>query len=258
MGSPVLIVGGIGSVATLADVARVARGGAVQLDTAASKRIDKQADKKTEPLDPAASGDDSASRSQSRQLTKQQARAAALAHLLPLVNGSSGVRLGLVELIVRQLAPEAQPLHVHAGSEAAMAAQILAAAAPLSGGFQPTGPEQAVLSSGVSAAEAATLKLGQSSAAGVAALSIADAQLLVAAASPAVTALSAEALQAQVRSCASRSCTQPYPYLSQQEDDGRVRFHLSTARMACRGRLFHNGTSGLTLPYRTTPGPLGG
>lgn len=201
MASPALIVGGVGSAATLTDVARVARGGAVQLDSAVSKRIGKQSDDKAALHHVATTPDeaDSAAGATSRQLRDAQARAAVVAHLLPLVNGNSGVRLELVELLVRQLAAGAPSLHVYASSDAAIAGQILAAVAPLSG-FQPTGPEEPVLSSGISAAESATLRLGQSSAAGIAALAIADASLLVAAAAPMVTALSAEALQAQVHS----------------------------------------------------------
>lgn len=200
------IIGAAGSTLSDRDIARLARGGDVVLDTAAGERLKKDSPPKESSS--AVSSDDVAAAANNDAptawLTVSQTRAVLLARLLPLVNGSSKTRLGVIELIARLLRSEA---HLHqllpvAPEPAAM--QRLAAVLPqqaASGagadGLSPA--EQAVVDSGgLTADEWDVLATGQPAAVGLAAVAIADMRQLLAATS-AVTALSAEALQADVR-----------------------------------------------------------
>lgn len=201
MGPPTA-VGGVGAL-DHEDVARLARAiVAVVLDTAASERLKKDSPPKGTKLfgiiaDAAAETADTAATS---WLSASHARAVLLARLLPLVNGRSKTRLGVIELILRLLQPEAQLDQVLPAAPDADAMQRLAAALPqraaTSGGL--SAAERAVVDSGgLTADERAALATGQPVAAGLAAVAIADLRQLLTA-TAAVTALSAEALQADV------------------------------------------------------------
>ncbi len=200
MGPP-LAVGGVGAAVSFEDVARIARGDGVTLDVAARERLKKDSPAKSATLD---FSDASAEpRSYTEWLSKPQARAALLARLLPIVNGRSKVRLGVVELLVRLLqqdAPLAQLLPAATADRDVL--QSLATALPRQAGSaagELSSAEAAVVDTGLSADERAVLQTGQPIAAGIAAVAIADARELLTAAA-AVTSLSAEALQADVSS----------------------------------------------------------
>ena len=203
---PSLGLGGVGAAVSFEDVARVARGDGVALDTAARERLKKDSPAKGAKI---AASEGGASLQQLAEgaswLSTPQARAALLARLLPLVNGRSKVRVGVIELLARLLQPGValDDLLPSAVAEADALPHLAAAlpqrgaAAAKAAGAELSSAEQAVVDSGVSSEECAALAAGQPVTAGVAAVAIADArELLTAIAS--VTALSAEALQADV------------------------------------------------------------
>lgn len=203
MGPP-LGVGGVGSGVSFEDVARVARGDGVVLDTAACERLKKDSPPKGAKLN--GIGEDAASaqpETAGSWLSVPQTRAALLARLLPLANGRSKLRLGVFEQLVRLLQPGAQLDQLLPAASDPVALRQLANALPerasaAGGGSGLSAAEQAVVDGGgLSADERAALAVGQPIAAGVAAAAIADAQQLLTAVA-AVTALTAEALQADV------------------------------------------------------------
>ena len=200
------IIGAAGSTLSDQDIARVARGVDVVLDTAACERLKKDTPPKgatavASSADLAADAHDDVA---TAWLTAPQTRAVLLARVLPLVNGSSKMRLGVIELVVRLLRSEAQldRLLPVAAERAAMQrlAAVLPQQAAAAGAQDLSTAEQAVIDSGgLTADERDVLATGQSVAVGLAAVALASMRQLLAATS-AVTALSAEALQADVRS----------------------------------------------------------
>ena len=199
------IIGAAGSTLSDRDIARLARGGDVVLDAAASERLKKDSPPKgstsaASSADVAAAANDVAA-----WLTVPQTRAVLLARLLPLVNGSSKTRLGVIELIARLLRSERHLEELLPAAADAAAMQWLAAMLPqrataAAGAISALSTaEQAVLDSGgLTADECRALAIGQPAAVGLAAVAIANMQQLLTATS-AVMALSAEALQADVR-----------------------------------------------------------
>jgi hypothetical protein len=198
------IIGAAGSTLSDRDIARMARGGDVVLDVAASERLKKDSPPKgstsaASSADVAAAANDGAA-----WLTVSKTRAVLLARLLPLVNGSSKTRLGVIELIARILRSEPHLEELLPAAADAVAMQRLAvvlpqrAAAATDASALTTAERAVVDSSGLTADECRALAIGQSAAVGLAAVAIADMRQLLTATS-AVMALSAEALQADVR-----------------------------------------------------------
>ena len=204
-----------GAVLSLADGTRVARGDKFELDKPTLDRIKKEAPPKgskpavvdvdgaaAAPTAPDADGIAAA------WLSDSQARAAVLARLLPILNGSSRVRPGVVELLARLLRQQA-PLEqtVPAAPERSALAALATRLAQQRPPPELSTAEQAVVDGGLSAEERAVLLAGEPVAAGVAMLAATDAQELLSAVA-AVTALSAEALQA-------KACNLLFPPLEQ-------------------------------------------
>ena len=121
------------------------------------------------------------------------------------------VRLPVLQLLARFLAASVQPPALRAAAtDAEVLAELIAAlqhppAATTTAALNPLSPaEEAVVASGLTPEEQSALLAGQPVTAGLGALSVRDGQQLLSAAA-AIAALSAEALQAQVRTPAFRS-----------------------------------------------------
>ena len=200
------VIGAAGSTLSDRDIARLAHGGDVVLDTAASERLKKDSPPKGDILVSSSVGIAAVENGDaaSAWLTAPQTRAVLLARLLPLVNGSSKTRLGVIELVARLLRPDAHldrllPIAVEPFAMQRLAAVLPQHVASTAGAIALSTAEQVVVDSGnLTLEEGRALATGQPVAAGLAAVAIAGMRQLLTAAS-AVTALSAEALQADVR-----------------------------------------------------------
>ena len=113
-----VVVGGVGASLSLDDIARVARGEQVAIDTAAAERIKKESPAPAKGIlsVPPPSNEPSEESSQTRvarvtdveppiSLTREQARAACLARLMSLVNGHSKVCTGPLRITILATVP---------------------------------------------------------------------------------------------------------------------------------------------------------
>ena len=200
-----VICGGAGATMTLEQVAAVASGAQVALDSAALGRLKKEspAPKAFQPGEPPAAAPSDGS---GAALERPQARAALFYKLLALVNGRSGVRPAVAEALAALLnaggAPRLPAADADAPALAALAAVLQGVGAAEAADGRQLSAAEALATAGVeapglSAAERAVLADGQSAAAGTAALCVQAGKLLLASAN-AVAALAAEALQADV------------------------------------------------------------
>lgn len=199
-----VIAGGAGATLSLDQVLAVVHGAQVVLDSAASQRVKKEspAPKSFQPEQPPAKAPPCSS-----ALDRPQCRAALFYKLLALINGKSGVRLAVVEALAALLNADATPVLTAADVDAAPLAALAAFLQGVGAAASPDGTQQTaadalaaagVEAPGLSAAERALVLDGQSVAAGTAAICVQAGKLLLTVAN-AAAALSAEALQADVR-----------------------------------------------------------
>jgi histidine ammonia-lyase len=206
-----LLVGGVGAPPGLDDVAKVAHGLPIVLDTAGSDRIKKDSPppKAFEPEAADANGAADAPSTPGAALPLEQARAVLVVRLLSIMNGKSGCRLQVAEFLKDLLNFGITPAMPATTTEDAQLLSVLAGTckaeglclSPEAGALQPL--QQALVAAGLeapglSAAERAVLTSGASASAGIGALVVVAGRQLLAAAT-AVAALSCEAFGAQVR-----------------------------------------------------------
>jgi histidine ammonia-lyase len=197
-------VGGIGAQPGVDDVARVAHGLQIELDTAGAERIKKESPPPKSFQAEAPAADLPAATS--NLLTPTQARAFLVTRLMSLMAGKSGVRLQVAEFLrdlLNASQQQALPAIPAAGGEPAASATLIAACHGLgaSAGGQPLAEALAAAGltpPGLSTAEREVLSSGAAATAGVGSLAIVSGRQAVAAAT-AVAALSFEAFGAQVR-----------------------------------------------------------
>ena len=189
---------------TLEDVLRVVVGHEITLDAAAAQRI-----KKESPLPKsfqAESAPENGELQSTESLDHAQTRAALFVKLVTLINGKSKCRLEVLQALASMLNAKLDPL-LPIGEVDGVALRVLANALhgvgiaaikgdvfPIAEAFQ----QASIEVPGLSADERNVLEDGQSVAAGTGAICVQAGQALVNAAT-ALAALSAEALQADVR-----------------------------------------------------------
>ncbi|CAK0784455.1 hypothetical protein CVIRNUC_007659 [Coccomyxa viridis] len=194
MASPPFVLGGPGGDPDLNAILCVANGREVVLDKATADQIKRASPPpksfKAEEGE-AGSRASSASDNFCEQLGRFKVRAALLAQLLRLINGSSAVRLQVVEALVEALNSNTLSLQGHI-TDIAVQQQIADALAG-------KGRAELLSPPGISSNERLVLEYNQSSSTGIAAAVIAASKPALAAAT-AVAALTCEALQAQTKS----------------------------------------------------------
>lgn len=198
-----VVIGGASGAADLQAVLQVAQGQTISLDVATAERIKKES---PSPKDfKLESNDISAAAKVDSPLTSIESRASILCRLISLANGSTKLRLAVLQYFVDLLNSGTQLLLTSANTDAAPLQQIADAAAgaglalcdgnssPLSEALQ----RQHLSAPGISQQERAMLQSGQWVTLGAAAVTIQTARQLLLGGT-AVAALSAEALQIQV------------------------------------------------------------
>ncbi|DBA86294.1 TPA: hypothetical protein ACH3X1_005790 [Trebouxia sp. C0004] len=199
-----VVIGGPSGAADLQAVLQVAQGQAIALDVATADRIKKES---PSPKDfKLESNDILAATKVESSLTSIESRASILCRLISLANGSTKLRLAVLQYFVDLLNSGTQLLLTSATTDAAPLQQIADAAAgagltlcdgkssPLSESLQ----RQHLSAPGISQQERAMLQSGQWVTLGAAAVTIQTARQLLLCGT-AVAALSAEALQIQVK-----------------------------------------------------------
>ncbi|KAL4421027.1 hypothetical protein ABPG77_007502 [Micractinium sp. CCAP 211/92] len=204
MAPQAVIAGGAGATLSLDQVLAVVHGAQVVLDSAASQRVkkDSPAPKSFQPEQPPAEAQPCSS-----ALDRSQCRAALFFKLLALINGKSGVRLAVVEALAALLNAGASPVLPAADTDAVPLASLAAFLQGVGAAAGPDGAQQTaadalaaagVEAPGLSAAERGLVQDGQSVSAGTASICVQAGKLLLAVAN-AAAALSAEALQADIK-----------------------------------------------------------
>lgn len=208
---------------TLDDVVRVAFGQPVEIDAAAAQRIKKDAPP-PKSFQPELLPEETELKAEC--LDRIQARAAIFTKLVSLVDGKSKCRLGVMEFLVMLLNRKITPCLPVAAHDAT-ALQALGDAVHLKGPALTTSAtikpisqivseeqgenHQDQASPGLSAAERAALQDGQSASAGTGAICVQSGRALIMAAT-AVAALSAEALQADMKAALDPDVVESLPH----------------------------------------------
>lgn len=199
-----IVAGSASATIDLQTVCQVAEGQHVALDTATADRLKKES---PPPKDFAPEQTDALpERLPGPTLNGRETRATMFCRLISLVNGSTKVRLAVVQYLIDLLNARAQ-LHLNADSDITALQQLADAASGQGQALQP-GPEASPAESGssthvsnapgLSQQERNVLQSGQWASLGVAAVTVQQSRQLLLGAT-AVSALTAEALQLQVR-----------------------------------------------------------
>ena len=207
-----IVIGGASGAADLKAVLQVAQGQPISLDVATADRIKKES---PPPKDFKQETDnDALPHPVGPSLARIETRASILCRLISLANGSTKLRLAVVQYLVELLNSGIQLQLVSSATDAEALRQLADAAAGTGQAVQngkstelTEALEHEKLSApGLSQQERNTMQTGQWITIGVAAVTMQKAKHLLLGAT-AVAALSAEALQAQVSMLAALTCT---------------------------------------------------